>query len=379
MATKYHVAVNTRLLLAGRLEGIGRFSFEVLKRITTAHPDVQFSFLFDRPFEQQFLFADNVRGYVVPPPSRHPVLWYAGFHITLPLYLRYLRPSLVFSPEFYLPQYRAAPSIITIHDLAYEHYPQDNPAWISRYCRRYSPQYAKQASHILTVSAFTRQDIVQQYGIAAEKISVVYNGASSAFMPTDAGTQQRIRNEYTDGKPYFHFVGAIHPRKNISNLLKGFDLFREKLPADAEVKLLLVGRKGWQYSEVLEVYERMRHKNSVVFTGYVPDNVLNQLYSSSLALCYVPYFEGFGIPPLEAMYAETAVICANTASLPEVVGDAALLVDPQAPTEIAEAMSKLYQDSALRQQLIENGLYQRTLFNWDYTAEKVWKSIESHI
>lgn len=379
MAIKPHIAVNTRLLLHGRLEGIGRFSYEVLKRITTQHPGIQFSFLFDRPFSDEFIFSENVRGYVIPPPSRHPVLWYAGFHVMYPLMLRRLRPDAVFSPEFYLPQYSAAPGIITIHDLAYEHFPADNPALISRYCRYFSPRYAKQAAHILTVSEYTKQDIVSLYGISPEKISVVYNGASGAFSPTAADLQAATRTAFSDGCPYFHFVGAIHPRKNISNLLRGFDLFCSGLQPTERVKLLLVGRKGWQYDEVLETYQQMRHKDSVVFTGYQPDETLNSLYGSSLALCYVPYFEGFGIPPLEAMHAETAIICANTTSLPEVVGGAAIQVSPQSPAEIAAAMHHIYSDNALRAQLIERGKQQRNLFSWDKTANAVWKVMEAQL
>ncbi len=377
LAAMAHIAVNTRLLLPGRLEGISRFAWEVLQRMVSHHPEVQFSFLFDRAFDPAYLTADNVQAFVIPPQARHPLLWFAWFGYQLPRKLDRIGADLLFSPEFYLSAHPTLPQIPVFHDLAYEHYPRDIAPFASWYCRRYSPRFAKRAAQVLTVSEFSKQDIVQRYGVSPEKITVVHNGASDQFQPLDAVAQQAVRDQYSQGAPYFHFVGTLHPRKNIETLLRAFDLFKSQ--TSNPVKLLLIGRKGWQYQSALQTYEQMTHKEEVLFTGFVPDADLNRLYAASHALCYVPYLEGFGIPLLEAMHSETAIITSDCTAMPEVAGEAALLVDPQQPEQIATAMQSLWQSPALREGLIEKGRTQRQEFSWDQTYKKVWQVLSASL
>jgi len=370
-----HIAVNTRLLLPGRVEGISRFAYEVLFRMTQQHPEVQFSFFFDRPFDPQFIFGSNVKGYVIPPPSRHPILWYAWFHLQLPRMLKRVEADLFFSPEFYLSTYDKIPQVPVFHDLAYEHYPQDLAPFASWYCRHYSPIYAQLATRILTVSAFSKQDIQEQYGISPSKIDVVYNGAKEIFRPLSVEKQQEIRDTYTGGAPYFHYVGSIHPRKNIDSVLKAFDRFKSQV--ESPMKFLIVGRKAWKYDAALAVYEQMEHKEDVIFSGFVSDEVLTQLYGASNGLVYVPHLEGFGIPILEAMESDIPVITSNKTSLPEVAGDAAILVPPSDYEQLAQAMIRLHGNPSLQKQLIEKGRIQRQKYSWDATYSSVWGTIRS--
>ncbi|RMG26404.1 MAG: glycosyltransferase family 1 protein [Bacteroidetes bacterium] len=366
-----HIAVNTRLLLKDRLEGISRFTYEVLRRLTTRHPEVHFSFIFDRPYDESFIFGANVEPHVLFPQARHPVLWHSWFHFSTPLLLRRLKPDLYFSPEFYLSGAKDLPQVPVFHDLAYEHFPEDIGRWAAAYCRHYSPRYARKAAHILTVSEYSRQDLATRYQLPLEKISVVYNGASEHFRPMPEAEQAVVRARYSRGCPYFYFVGTLQPRKNISRLLRAFDQFRAGV--SEPVKLLVVGRKGWKYREAMQTYEQMRFKEEVVFTGFVSDEELAGLAASALALCYVPYLEGFGIPVLEAMYCDTPVICSNLSSLPEVAGQGAMLVDPFKEEDIARAMQAVYADAGLRQQLIEAARLQRQQFSWDQTSQRVWQ------
>lgn len=370
-----HVAVNTRLLLPGKLEGISRFAFELLSRVVKSHPDTQFSFLFDRPFDPAYVFGENVHPYVVPPQARHPLLWYSWFHFMVPRKLNKLQPDVFFSPEFYLTSHKSIPQVSTIHDLAYEHHPEDIGKLAARYCRHYSPKYASAAKKIITVSEFSKQDIISTYGTAAEKIEVVYNAAGDQFQLIPKEEKITVREKFSQGKPFFHFVGTIQPRKNLENLLRAFDQFKTK--NENPCQLLLVGRKGWKYEGALQAFESMQHKDSVHFTGFVSDEELNQIYASSEGLVYVPYLEGFGIPLVEAMQSETAIISSNVSSLPEVAGDAALMVSPNNPTEIADALNKLWQDKTLRSQLIERGRAQVQKFNWDQSAQKLWEVLLS--
>lgn len=377
MKNRAHIMVNTRLLLKGRLAGIGRFAYEVLKRMVHKNPDIQFTFLFDRKFDPEFVLGPNVRPIVLPPQARHPVLWYTWFHVATPLLAKTLKPDLYFSPEWYLAPGLDVPQINTIHDLAYEHFDQGLKPWALRYCRKYSPKYAIRANHILTVSTFSKEDIVERYKIPSDKISVVYNGASAVFKSIDKVEKKAVRQKYSNGKPFFHFVGTLQPRKNISTLLKAFDLFKKRV--EEEVLLLIVGKKGWGYQEAFEVYEAMEHQSSVQFTGYLEDSELAKVVAASEGLVYIPELEGFGIPLLEAMQCEVPVICSNRSSMPEVVGNAGLLVDPFDPEAIAEQMLKLYHNQSIGKALIEAAIVKRQRFSWEQTYEKVWQTIDNFL
>ena len=374
---KPHIAVNTRLLLPGRQEGISRFAVEVLQRLTQRNPELQFTFYFDRPFDPAFIFHSNIQPVVLPPPARHPVLWYLWFHGSLSYHLARTQPDVLFSPEFYLCPNSSVPQVPVFHDLAYEHYPEDIGKWAARYCRKYSPRYARKAATLLTVSEFSKQDIIYQYGIAPEKIEVVYNGVGEHFRPASQEQQVHIRRKFAQGDPYFLFVGTVQPRKNIETLLQAFDQF--KAQSGHPMRLVIAGRKGWQYQRALETYQLMQHRDAVHFTGYVPEAELPALYSSAAALCYLPYLEGFGIPLLEAMACGTPIICSNVSSLPEVVGDAALQVDPFATEKVTEAMIRLMDEPGLVANLVQKGRVQCGKFSWEKTYEAVWRVLQQYL
>ena len=372
-----HIAVNTRLLLPGRLEGISRFAVEVLKRMTTRNPEVSFSFFFDRAFDPEYIFHKNVHPYVLPPQARHPVLWYSWFHGAASWKLRQLRPQVFFSPEFYLCPNAELPQVPVFHDLSYEHYPEDIGKWAARYCQKYSPRYAQQAAKILTVSEYSRQDIVYQYAIREEKIHVVYNGVGDEFAPLSPREQEKVREQYSHGCPYFLFVGTVQPRKNLETLLQAYDKFRSQV--SIPIKLLIAGRKGWKVEKVIETYQLMQHREEVIFTGFVPEADLPLLYGAATALCYIPYLEGFGIPLLEAMACDCPILCSNVSSLPEVVGEAALQVDPFDIEQISQGLMKLGKDQAFGKELIEKGRKQRKIYSWDRTYEEVWKVLQQFL
>ena len=191
------------------------------------------------------------------------------------------------------------------------------------------------------------------------------------FRPLSDVEKIIIRNKYSEGKPYFLFIGSIHKRKNIVNLLKAFDRFRSK--SSTEFKLILAGTKRWWTKEMETAFSSMTFKSDVIFTGRIPDEELYGLTASAFALTYVSLFEGFGIPIVEAFRCAVPVICSNTTSMPEISGEAALLVNPLSVEEISNAMLELYGNEDLRKSLIEKGLKQKNLFNWDKTAEDLWQ------
>ncbi len=371
------IAVNTRLLIKNKLEGIGWFTFENLKRITTTHPEHEFFFIFDRKHHPDFIFSKNTTPIEVFPQARHPLLYYCWFEHSIPAALKKIKADIFFSPDGYLSLKTKVPSINVFHDLNFEHYPKDLPFLERKYYKYYFPKFARKARKIATVSTYSKNDIIKNYKVGPEKIEVVYNGASENYKPLKAGDIKTVRKKYAQGKPYFVFIGSLHPRKNLVNLFKAYDIFRKK--TDQEVKLLIVGEKKWWTTPIREAYERSDFRKDIVFTGRLEIRELSKILASALALTYVSYFEGFGIPIVESFRCNVPVITSNITSMPEVAGEAALLVDPFSPDDIASAMTKIVKDGSLRKELIEKGSKRKDIFTWNKSAERLWNTIESLI
>lgn len=369
-----NIAVNTRLLIQNRLEGIGWFTFETLKLITTQHPEHQFHFIFDRVYDPAFLFSDNITPHIQFPQARHPVLYYTWFEIAIPRLLEQIKPDLFLSPDGFLSLKTRVRSMAVFHDLNFEHYPEDIPFWTRRYYRKNFPKYAAKAVRIATVSEFSKADIVAQYKVSPEKIDVVYDGANDAYHPLTREEKKKIRGTISHGLPYFIFIGSLHPRKNLVNLFRAFDLFKKSNPSD--VKLLIVGAKKWWTRDIDLAFNRMIYSDDVIFTGRLNIDELAGVLGSAIALTYVSYFEGFGIPIVEAFRCDVPVITSDVTSMPEVAGDAAMLVDPFNPESIAEALYKAYQYDSIREELVVRGRRRKDLFSWQQTADRLWESIE---
>ncbi len=372
-----NIAVNTRLLIQNKLEGIGWFTCESLKRITIQHPEHHFYFIFDREYDPEFLFADNITPIIQFPQARHPLLYYAWFEIALPKLFEKIKPDLFLSPDGFLSLTSNIRSLAVFHDLNFEHYPEDIPYWTRRFYRHYFPKYATKAARIATVSAYSREDIVRQYQVPSEKIDVVYDGYNEAYHPLSEPEKQKIRNQYTEGQPYFVFIGSLHPRKNLANLFRAFDLFKKSNPSD--VKLMIVGARRWWTRDIEAAYNKMNFSDDVIFAGRLNISELSGILGAALALTYVSYFEGFGIPIVEAFRCDTPVITSEVTSMPEVAADAALLVDPFKPESIAEALYKAYQYESIRDDLVIRGRKRKDIFSWQRTADLLWESIEKAV
>lgn len=367
------IAVNTRLLLKGKLEGIGWFTAQTLERIVKDHPEHEFIFFFDRPYDPQFVFAPNVTPVVVHPQARHPILYYAWFEWSIPFLLRKYKADLFLSTDGYMSLSTKVPTLLVIHDLAFVHYPEHYVPTHRFYWRHYSPLFAKKATRIATVSTYTKEDISRNYGIDPEKIDVVYNGAHNEYRPLTHSEREEVKAKYADGSEYFVFAGALHPRKNVVNLLKAFISFKKRQKTN--MKLVIVGRFAWKYEAVAEMRYTMPYKEDVKWVGYMNVDELSKVIGGAYALVYASLFEGFGIPILEAYQCNVPAITSNTSSMPEVAGDAALLVDPTDPEDIANKMHLLYKDEALRARLIANAPAQVKKFNWQASANKLWASL----
>ena len=366
------IAVNTRFLLKNKLEGFGHFTNETLKRIVINNPQVQFYFLFDRPFDQSYIFAKNVVPVVIYPPARHPILWNIWFNISVAYWLKKNKPNLFLSPDGYASLNSKTKQLCVMHDLAFEHIEDGIQKWHLNYMRKNSPKFARKVNRIATVSQFSKNDIVEKYQINPSKIDVVYNGASDLFKPISTNEKEEIKEKYSQGFNYFLYVGSIHPRKNVSKLLQAFDVFKSE--TNSNFKLVLSGRMAWKTSEVSTVFNQMKHKNEVIFTGYLSNEELAKITASAFALCYVSLFEGFGIPIVEAMKCGVPVICSNTSSMKEIGEGATIQINPNSLESISYGMVLLSKDELLKQTLITKGFERQARFSWDKTADLLWKS-----
>jgi glycosyltransferase involved in cell wall biosynthesis len=280
-------------------------------------------------------------------------------------------PVDVLHVQFTAPPFAPCPVVATIHDLAFEHLSQTFKRRSSMQLRLTVRRTARSAAQIITLSEYSRRDIMETYGIAPERISVTPASAPASFAPvTEEKELARVRDLYGIKGDYVLSVGAIQPRKNLSRLIAAYSSLRSAQPGGKLPQLVLVGKCAWLYNETLRTIKDLGVSNSVVLTGYVPEDHLPALYSGALFFVYPSYFEGFGLPPLEAMKCGAAVIVGNKTSLPEIVGDAGVLVDPFDVNDIACAMERLMRDSTFRSHLRAKGLERAKLFDWRETARR---------
>jgi glycosyltransferase involved in cell wall biosynthesis len=365
------IGVNTRFLQSHKMEGFGWFTFETMKRIVRSHPKHQFVFFFDRPFDPKFIFASNVTPIVLNPPARHPILFKIWFNYSITRALKKYNCDAFISPDGYLSLRTNVPQLSVIHDLNFEHHPEDIPKNALTYLKKYFPKFAHKAIRICTVSAYSKQDIVQTYDINPDKVDVTYNGVAELFQPLSPKKQVSVREKFTQGKPYILFVGAIHKRKNIDRLITAF----ARLKAETKLthQLLIVGEPMWNNEKVNLTPSLKAH---VSFTGHLPLDTLAQIMAAADVFTFVSYFEGFGIPLVEAMKCGTPTLAGNRTSLPEIGGDAVLYCDPFDVDDIYQQLLKLLNDHDLQKTLSKKGIERAKEFSWEHTAKSLWDSFE---
>lgn len=367
------IAINARTLRAVPHDGIGWFTLEVVRGIVNAHPGHRFVLIGDRKYETLPVEGDNVEYVTIPLRTVHPVLWYKWHELFLPGVLKKTGAGLFLAPDGIMPLRTGVPCIPVIHDLNHEHRPGDIP-WRERiYYSYFFPRFARKAARVATVSGFSADDISETYRISRDRVDVVPNGVAAVFSPPLPGEAEATRMQYTGGRPYFLFVSNFSPRKNVETVISAFNLFRKS--SKGEHVLLLAGRRLYLTREIDRAVESSPYSSDILFTGSVTREVLRRLYGAAEALTFVPWFEGFGIPVVEAQRCGTPCILSDSSSLPEVSGGAALCVSPADAGAIAEAMARLVSDEALRRRLAEEGHRNSLRYTWENTASAMWNSI----
>lgn len=367
------IAINARTLRSVPRDGIGWFTYEVIRGMVRNHPEHMFVLIGDRRPGPLPVEGTNIEYITVPLRTVHPLLWHAWHEYLLPPVLKRIRADVFIAPDGMMPLRTDVPCIPVIHDLNHEHRPGDIPHGECRYYRRRFPLFAKKGARVATVSDFSAGDIAATYGISPAKIDVVPNGVAELFSLPLPGEAEETRKQYTGGRPYFLFVSNFSPRKNVETVIKAFELYRQKSVGDHV--LLLAGRRLYLTREMDRHLEASLYGNDILFTGSVTRDVLRRLYGAAEALTFVPWLEGFGIPVVEAQRCGTPCILSDSSSLPEVSGGAALCVSAADAGAIAEAMARLVTDGALRRRLSAEGHANSLRYTWEKAAEEMWNSI----
>jgi len=351
--------------VGARLGGNETYAINLIEALAEIDKSNQYTLYVTKP-QAIDRFADRWPNFEVRQTLPHTPL------VRIPLTLsRELRrhPVDVLHVQYTAPPFAPCPVVATIHDLAFEHLPEtfNRRSWMQlRLTVRHT---ARRATQIITVSEYSRQDIIKTYGIPAERVTVTPEAAAENFAPvTDESELQAVRERYGIENDYVLSLCSIQPRKNLIRLIEAYSYLGQLRPTRKLPQLVLAGKRGWLDNETLRAAAQSEQHREIKFTGYVPDRDLAALYSGATCFVYPSYFEGFGLPVIEAMQCGVPVLGGDRTSLPEVMGDAGLLFDPFNAREIAEGLARIIDDSNYRAQLVARGLERARMFKWTTTA-----------
>lgn len=295
------------------------------------------------------------------------MLVWAGQLARLPFNRLVPGATLFHATEHLLMPFNNIPTVLTVHDLIFRHLPEHHKPLNRWYLNLTLPHYCRRADHVIAVSEATRRDLINAYHIPPEKITVIHEAADPSFQPPSPEAIETARARYHLPERYFLHIGTIEPRKNLARLLHAWAPLYQ---SGAAPPLVFVGKRGWLTADFDAALEASPTRDAVLFTGYVSNADLPAVCAAATALVFPTLYEGFGLPPLEAMACGTPVACSNTSSLPEVVGDAALTFDPLDDNAMADALRRIASDAGLRADLRERGLRQAAKFSWDRAARE---------
>lgn len=357
------IAIDASRTTKAQPTGAERYATRLIQALIKANESrrkpFHFSLYFrDEPSRDLFAKSDYVQEVVI----RFPRLW---THLRLAAALWRAKPDITFVPAHTLPFLFPGAGIVTAHDLGYKHFPETHLP-IQRAYLDFTTRFSqRRASLLLADSVATAKDLGLIYGTPADKIRIVYPGIDAGSLQPSAHNIDAARERYQLPARYFIFIGTLQPRKNIERLVKAFGLW-QRAHDDGETALVLAGAKGWLFQD-----SWLDGATNVIVAGYIDEAHKGGLLAGAIALVFPSLYEGFGFPAVEAMHCGTAVIASNTSSLPELVGDAGLLVDPLNVCEIAAAMGRCSDDEGLRQRLIARGNGRAKRFTWDAAAASV--------
>lgn len=360
------IAINARFAGLSEAEGYAHYTKGLVETMAALCPDDAFILMYDRPRQSSAIHGSNIYEKYAGPVARHPILWKSWYDVSMPLMAKKVKADIIFSPDGFCSLTSSIPQVLAIHDLSFLHFPEGISSLYRAYYKHYTPRFIRKAKHIVTVSEFSKADIVKHYPEAAAKISVIYNDADKGFVPADWKEREHIKEKFTGGMEYFLYTGAIHPRKNLVNLLKGFSWFKKR--HQSNMKLVLAGRMAWKNDAFIKLLSTYKYREDVLLKGYVAQEDLFQLTAGAYAALYPSWWEGFGLPVLEAMRSGIPVVTSAHSSMEEVGANAAIYVEPGDPEAWGRAMGLIFKDEAYRNVYIERGLERSAQFSWKRSA-----------
>jgi glycosyltransferase involved in cell wall biosynthesis len=356
------VGIDARLVYYSQA-GIGQYILHLVDGLAKVDQENDYVLLQSRKDDTTILEQPNFKRVSLWTPSHHRLERYS-----LNVELMRLGLDVLHSPDFIPPHRPSCKSVITVHDLAFLLYPHFLTKESARYYGHID-QAVRWTDQIISVSESTKRDTIQHLGVPEDKITVVHEAANPIFRPLDrAEAREQVRNRHGVEGSYILFVSTIEPRKNVPSLLRA--LWQLTTCYKEDVRLVLAGGKGWLFEDAFAVVDELKLDDRVHFVGRVSSEDLLYLYNAAELLAHPAFYEGFGLPPLEAMACGLPVVASNVASLPEVVGDAGQLIDPHDVDELTVSMWRVLNDSELAQQMREKGLRQAGLFSWERAARE---------
>ncbi len=363
-----------------RRAGLGRYAESLAQALAAEIPD-ELALFFNRERGIQPLAGLESLKHTTVSLGYKPwrMLVWLGQRVRISLNRLVPGATLFHATEHLLMPLRGIPTVMTVHDLIFRHLPEHHKQLNRWYLNWTMPLYCRRADHLIAVSEATRRDIIAAYRVPPEKVSVIYEAAAPHFRPQSEEEQVRVRRAYGLPERYILYVGTIEPRKNLERLLQAWVPLYQ---AHECPPLVIVGKRGWLSDGFFAALEACPAREGVILTGYVQDGDLPAVYSGATAFVFPSLYEGFGLPPLEAMACGTPVVCSNASSLPEVVGDAALLVDPLDGAALQQALRRLAADGELQGALRSQGLARSAAFTWRKAAQRtlsVYDRVRGHV
>jgi len=377
------IAFEMQPLLDDEKTGIGFYADNLVRRVITQNPETDFileCFLFkDIDVKKETIYSYN-KSNTTTQICRFPRFFYRMLSTFLPIPYRWFFRNDAYVRHFFnyiTPPFAGGKKVVTIHDLSFIRFPETLSFKTKMLLRLGLRRSIARADVVLTISEFSRREILHFYPCLSEKVRVLYIGVDydKFHVNITEKEKERICNKYGITKPYILYLGTLEPRKNIERLIEAYALLRQK---QLDVPpLVLAGKKGWLYEGIFNKLISFGLQEFVRFTGYVDEEDKAALLAGAIYFCFPSLYEGFGMPPLEAMACGTPVLAADAASLPEVLGDAALLVDPFSADDIAKGMEQLLTDAQLRTELKRKGIIQAAKFDWDTISKELYQLYQS--
>ena len=359
-------------MLAYQLEGIGSYIHEIVRHWLTENPDIKWTLIFDRKLDYFERFdCDRV---VLSPKTSHTLSIAYWNEVPLTSWLHKNKPDIYFSPDGFIPLRSNVKCVPVVHDVAALVFPQYMRLRDYLYYRAFQVKMIRRAWCVITVSEFSKTEIIKCAKVSEEKVHAVYNGVQKAL--SQGSSDEKDLASHGISGPYFIYIGSIHPRKNVHGLLASFRIYREQ---GGQHDLVLCGRKAWKTQDIDDLLADTVIKEHIHHLDYVPSQALSDLLRGAVALVYVSHYEGFGLPVLEAMAAGVPVITSSNSAMSEFGKDAVLTADPLDHETIADSMLNLESDENLRASLIAKGLEQSTDLTYLNASQKILKIMKSKL